>query len=401
MIGHTKVSGPLAVLADGFRAELDRLGYTRSSREFKLAEVAKLSSWMEVRGLGVSDLCRARVEEFLADVAVWPGRARTLVAMRPLLAWLRDRGLCRDAPPPPPEPLDELMERYRDWLANDRQLAARTIERYQKGACRFLEDRLRQGGAGGSVVEGLSEQEVTAFLLAEASRGLSPGSLQVVVAVLRSFLRFLYLQGMIPAPLGQAVPPVPGWKDTGVPPCMPATQVKALLASCDRSTTSGKRDFAILVLLARMGLRASEVARLELDDFDWRAGEIVVHGKAGRCDRMPLPNDVGEAAGTYLLKARPRVEHRAAFVTLVAPPRPLKTTTIGQMVWRQCRIAGLEPVRAHRLRHALATELLAKGVRLPEIAQVLRQRDLATTAVYAKVDHAALRELARPWLVVP
>jgi integrase/recombinase XerD len=154
-----------------------------------------------------------------------------------------------------------------------------------------------------------------------------------------------------------------------------------------------------LLLIARLGLRAAEVAGLELDDFDWRAGELVVRGKAGRCDRMPLPREVGEAVATYLVQARPSVEIRSAFLTLVAPPRPIGHTTVSQMVWRQCRMAGLEPVRAHRLRHTLATELLSGGVRLPEIAQVLRQRDLAT-AIYAKVDYTALRELARPWLVV-
>jgi site-specific recombinase XerD len=318
------------------------------------------------------------------------------------LNWLRERGLCGDDPEPAVGPFDALMDRYRSWLVADRQLAPRTVERYQKAARRFLEDRLGQNrnGAGESVVEGLSEQDVTTFLLAEASRGLAPGSLQGVVADLRSLLRFLYLHGLIAVPLGQGVPPVPGWKDTAVPRSMPAAEVETLLASCDRSTTSGKRDVAILMLLARMGLRAGEVASLELDDFDWRSGELVVHGKGGRRDRMPLPIDVGEAVGSYLLEARPRVEGRAAFLTLVAPPRPLKTTTIGQMVWRQCRIAGIEPVRAHRLRHALATELLAGGVKLPEIAQVLRQRDLATTAVYAKVDYAALRGLVRPWVVV-
>lgn len=401
MIGRTKVSGPLAPLADGFRAELDRLGYTPSSREFKLAEVARLSAWLERRGAGASDVCSARLEQFLADQAARSGRARTLVAMRPLLGWLRDQGLCGDDPAPAPGPLDGLMGRYRDWLVDDRQLASRTIDRYQQGARRFLESRLRRLDADGSAVEDLSERDVTTYLLAEASRGLSPQSLQVVVAQLRSLLRFLHLHGMITAPLGQGVPAVPGWKDTRVPRPLPAAQVETLLASCDRSTPSGKRDFAILVLLARLGLRASEVARLELDDFDWRAGEIVVHGKGGRCDRMPLPSDVGEAVGCYLLQARPRAGSRAALLTLVAPSRPLRTTAIGQVVWRQCRIAGVEPVRSHRLRHALATGLLAEGVKLPEIAQVLRQRDLATTAVYAKVDYAALRELARPWLVVP
>ena len=399
MIGHTKVPGPLAVLADGFRAELDRLGYTPSSREFKLAEVARLSAWLERRRLGARDICPARVREFLADLAAQSGRAPTLVAMRPLLDWLRDRGLCGDDPPAPaPGPLDELMERYRYWMVTDRQLAPRTIVRYEQGARLFL-GRARKGGGPAGVV-GLGEEAVTAFLLAEASRGLSAQSLQGRVAELRSLLRFLYLHSVIATPLGQGVPPAPGWKDTGVPRRMAAAEVQALLDSCDRATVSGKRDLAILLLLARMGLRAAEVAGLALDDFDWRAGELVVHGKAGRRDRMPLPAEVGEAVATYLLEARPGVECRTVFMTLVAPPRPLGHTTVSQMVWRQCRIAGLEPVRAHRLRHALATELLSKGVRLPEIAQVLRQRDLATTAIYAKVDYLALRELALPWLVV-
>jgi site-specific recombinase XerD len=398
MIGRKKVPGPLAVLADGFRAELDRLGYTPSSREFKLAEVAKLSAWLESRGLGAGDICLARIEEFLSDLAAQPGRAPTLVAMRPLLAWLGRLGLTTDDPPPAPGPLDALMGRYRHWMVTDRQLAARTIRRYEQGARLFLNFQARQGGKPAGA-EGLSERVVTAFLLAEASRGLSAKSLQGRVAELRSLLRFLYLQAMITTPLGEGVPPVPGWKDTAVPRRLAAAEVQALLDSCDRATASGKRDLAILLLLARLGLRAAEVAGLELDDFDWRAGELVVRGKAGHRDQMPLPAEVGEAVAAYLLQARPRAGSRAAFLTLRPPPRPMGHTTVGQVVWRQCRIAGVEPVRAHRLRHALATELLSRGVRLPEIAQVLRQRDLATTAVYAKVDYSALRELALPWLV--
>src|SRR6266542_905787 len=175
MIGHTKVSGPLAVLADGFRAELDRLGYTPSSREFKLAEVARLSAWLERRGLGAGDICSARLEEFLADLAARSGRAPTLVAMRPLLAWLRGRGLCGDDPQPAPGPLDELMERYRHWMVTGRQLAPRTIGRYEQGARLFLDGRARRGG-GPAGVEGLDEEAVTAFLLAAAARGDgSPG----------------------------------------------------------------------------------------------------------------------------------------------------------------------------------------------------------------------------------
>ncbi|MGH8997293.1 MAG: tyrosine-type recombinase/integrase [Acidimicrobiales bacterium] len=399
MIGHTKVSGPLSVLTGGFRVELDRLGYTPGSREYKIAELARLSAWLEARGMGVGDVCSSRLEEFFADLEAGSRRAPTLVAMRPLLAWLRQQGLCGDDPTPTPGPLDELMARYRHWMATARQLAPRTMSRYEQGARLFLAGRAGLD-AGSTGLVGLRLEEVTAFLLAEASRGLSSKSLQGRVAELRSLLRFLYVQAIVTTPLWEGVPPVPGWKDTGVPPRLAAAEVQALLDSCDRATTGGKRDFAILVLLARMGLRASEVAGLAIDDFDWHAGEVAVRGKAARCDRMPLGAEVGGAVATYLLEARPRAESRRAFLTLVAPPRPIGHTTVSQMVWRQCRIAGLKPVRAHRLRHALATDLLAKGVRLPEIAQVLRQRDLATTAVYAKVDYTALRELARPWLVI-
>jgi integrase/recombinase XerD len=399
MIGHTKVSGPLSALPEEFRAELDRLGYTPGSRENKIAELARLSAWLEAHGLGVGDICSARLEEFSADLRALSRRAPTLVAMRPLLVWLRGQGLCGDDPAPTPRPFDELMARYRHWMATERQLAPRTISRYEQGARLFLATRAGPGG-GQAHLEGLRLGEVTSFLLAEASRGLSSKSLQGRVAELRSLLRFLYVQAIVAAPLWEGVPPVPGWKDTGVPPRLSAREVQVLLDSCDRERKSGKRDFAILVLLARMGLRAAEVAGLVLDDFDWRAGEVAVRGKGARLDRMPLGAEVGEAVAAYLLEARPRAQSRRAFLTLVAPPRPIGHTTVSQMVWRQCSIAGLEPVRAHCLRHALATDLLSKRVRLPEIAQVLRQRDLATTAVYAKVDYEALRELARPWLVV-
>jgi site-specific recombinase XerD len=209
----------------------------------------------------------------------------------------------------------------------------------------------------------------------------------------------LYLKGLTDSALGEAVPPVPGWKDTAVPTLMSAAAVRALLDSCDRATPTGKRDFAMLMLLARLGLRAAEVAGLGLGDLDWRAGEVAVRGKARREDRLPLPTDVGEALAGYLIEGRPRVESRTVFLTVAAPWRPLWSTAVSQTVWRQCARAGLTPVRAHRLRHALATDLLGQGVTLPEIAQVLRQRDLATTAIYAKVDHAKLRELALPWPV--
>jgi len=394
-----RVSGPLAPYAEGYRIELQRLGYTPSSTEFKVNEMSHLSRWLEGNGLGVGDVATATVVAFLTDWGVGVGRVPTLRAMKPLLEWLFIQGVIGTDPPPPRRAVDDLMDDYRRWMVTERALAARTVWRYEATARRFLVGRVKTAEATGA--KSLTGQAVTAFLLAEASRGLARGSLQGRVAELRSLLRFLHWKGLTDSALTESVPPVPGWKDSAVPPRLATAAVRTLVDSCNRATPTGMRDFAMLLLLSRLGLRAAEVARLELDDVDWRAGEFVVRGKARREDRLPLPTDVGEALSVYLVQARPRVESRTVFLTVAAPPRPLWPTTVSQMVWRQCVRAGLPPVRAHRLRHALATDLLDHGVALPKIAQVLRQRDLATTAGYAKVDYSALRELALPWPAVP
>jgi site-specific recombinase XerD len=210
-------------------------------------------------------------------------------------------------------------------------------------------------------------------------------------------LRFLYLQGLTPLRLGTAVPPVGGWRLAGLPPVMTAADVQLLLDSCDRGTDVGVRDFAIMTLVARLGLRSIEVARLELRDVDWRAGELVVRGKARRQDRLPLPADVGEALAAYLTRGRAPAGARRLFLTCRAPRRPIRADLVGDVVERACLRAGLPRVGPHRLRHALAAELLRRGAGLVAISQVLRHQDLATTALYAKVDLTTLRQVAQPW----
>ena len=395
-VARARVPGPLAPFADGFRAELDQLGYRLNAREHKVNEMSRLSRWLEGRGLGAGDLDDEVAGAFLADFGKGRRKQPTLLALRPLMDWLRREGVVAGPAGPGRGPADDLLDGYRRWMVAERGLAVRTIDRYEKTARRFLGRRARAAG-GGTGVEGLDAAAVTGFLLAEAGRALSPGSLRGRVAELRSLLRYLYLAGVTGCPLAAAVPPVPGWKDTAVPARLTPAQVRALLDGCDRSAAAGQRDLAMLMLMARLGLRAAEVAGLRLGDFGWRAGELTVLGKGRRSDRMPLPADVGEAVASYLVHARPRGVAGVVFLTVVAPHRPLVPTGVSEMVRRRCEQAGLGPVRAHRLRHALATELLGRGFTLPEIGQVLRQRDLATTAVYAKVDHAALRTLALPW----
>lgn len=197
--------------------------------------------------------------------------------------------------------------------------------------------------------------------------------------------------------LGTAVPPVGGWRLATLPPTMTAADIQMLLDSCDRASAVGIRDFAIMMLVARLGLRSIEVARLELPDVDWRAGEFLVRGKGHRRDRLPLPTEVGEALVAYLSVGRNPQGARHLFLTCLAPRGPIRADLVGDVVERACKRAGLPTVGPHRLRHALAGELLRQGAGLVAIGQVLRHQDLATTALYAKVDLGALRHVAQPW----
>ncbi|MDI7278024.1 MAG: site-specific integrase [Anaerolineae bacterium] len=290
---------------------------------------------------------------------------------------------------------DELLERYRRYLVEQRDLASRTVAHYDSMARGFLKECLPATGSVASLRD-LTVADVTAFVLRKTSC-LAGRSAKNSIGWLRPFLRFLRLEGLIAAQLAVALPPVAGWRQTQLPARLTPSEVEALLDSCDRSEAHGLRDFAILTLLARPGLRAIEVARLELDDLNWRMGEVVIRGKGRRYDRLPLPVDVGEALVAYLCDGRPRTELRHVFITQRAPLRGIGTSAVSKAVGNACKRVGIPPVGAHRLRHTLASEMLRQGLALPEIAQVLRHRDLAATAIYAKVDRVALRSVVQPW----
>ncbi|WP_292502587.1 site-specific integrase [Mesorhizobium sp.] len=221
-----------------------------------------------------------------------------------------------------------------------------------------------------------------------------------MVTALRSFLRFLQQRGLLATDLAVAVPGIAGWRLAHLPKALPAEQVERLLASCDRRTPAGRRDYAVLMLLARLGLRGGEVSALTLDDLDWDCGEIVVHGKGQRLARLPLPADVGAALVDYLRQDRPACSTRRVFIRIKAPRRSfVSPSTICCIVHRALKRAGLTPAfkGAHLLRHALATDLLRRGASLVEIGQLLRHSQPNTTQIYAKVDIAALRAIALPW----
>jgi integrase len=241
--------------------------------------------------------------------------------------------------------------------------------------------------------------DVTAFVLA-ACPGRAVGSAKLIVCALRSLLRWLHVTGQVPVSLAAAVPSVAGWRLSGLPKGLEPGQLRSLLGACDRRTPTGRRDYAIMLLLARLGLRAGEVARLGLDDIDWRRGEIAVFGKGDRGERLPLPADVGVAIAGYLRRGRPgTAQGRSVFVRVHAPLRALTTGGVTMVVFDAAQRAGLGRIHAHRLRHTAATAMLQAGSPLAEVGQVLRHRSALTTAIYAKVDRDALAVLARPWPV--
>ncbi len=389
------VSGPLAPFAVGFEAWLRCRAYSSSATANRLCQFDQLSRWLQREGLSAGDLTIERAGRF-AESRRARGRV-TWVSSQSValpLEYLRELGVVSAPAAMVVEgPLEELLAGYRRFLLAERRLSEHTVrDAYVPAARLFLAGREDADGFG---LERLSAADVSVFLVAECPKRSVTGARDLASA-LRSFLRYLHLVGLIEAPLVWAVPSVADLRDRTLPRGLEPAAVRKMLASCDRRRTVGRRDYAILLLLSRLGLRRGEVARLGLDDVDWRSGLLLVGGKGGRYDELPLPVDLGEAIVSYL-RRRPRCESRALFVRMTAPLRGLAPHTVGWIVREACTRAGLPRVGAHRLRHTTATEMLRHGASLAEIGQVLRHREQKTTAIYAKVNREALRALARPW----
>ena len=389
------VSGPLAPFAVGFEAWLRSRAYSSSATANRLCQFDQLSRWLAREGLGVGELTGELAGRFAES-----RRARGLVTWTSSqslvlpLEYLGELGVMPASAAMVVEgPLEELLAGYRRFLLVERRLSQHTVrDAYVPAARLFLAGR---GCPDGLALERLAAADVSVFLVAECPKRSVTGARDLASA-LRSFLRYLHLAGLIEAPLVWAVPSVADLRDRTLPRGLEPAAVRKMLASCDRRRTVGRRDYAILLLLSRLGLRRGEVARLGLDDVDWRNGLLLVGGKGGRYDELPLPVDLGEAFVSYL-RRRPRCESRALFVRMTAPLRGLAPHTVGWIVREACTRAGLPRVGAHRLRHTAATEMLRHGASLAEIGQVLRHREQKTTAIYAKVNREALRALARPW----
>lgn len=386
------VSGPLAPLADDIGEELARRGYTLRSIRDHLYVVSWLSRWLEAKCLAVDGLTLAVVEEFFR-LRKAQGHLKWLTwrSVSALLGCLGIEWAVEGHSAATPH--EAIVASYRDYLLAERGLDTGTVAQYLRRARVFLswlptpiEARLAD----------LSAEQVTTFIMVWCP-GHGAADAKMMVTALRSLLRFLHVTGRVSVPLVDAVPSVPGWRRVRLPRMIGADQVTRLLAGCDRSSPAGLRDHAVIVLMARLGLRAGEVGALQLSDVDWQAGLVTVRGKGNRLDVLPLPVDVGETMGDYLQHGRPRTPARPhLFVCSVAPFGPLRTNTIISIVHRACRRASLPAFGPHRLRHAVACDLLAVGASLEEIGQLLRHSDQATTSQYAKVDLARLGGLVMP-----
>ena len=389
---------PLLVQVLPFADSLMESGYAATTIQSKLGLLIDLGEWLRRRGLAVKDLDERRIETFITDrrrKGLLRRGDRTTV--RQLLDHLRERHVVqRVTPTCDVSPLAAILDRYEKHLRSERGLTTATIINYLPFARKFLSDRF---GEGPFLLKVVRPRDISGFILRHA-RTMSCRRAQLMTTVFRSFFRFLFQRGELQVDLAPSIPTVADWRLSTLPRYITAEEVIRVLGSCDRHTATGRRDYALLLLLARLGLRAGEIVAMQLEDIDWRSGEILVRGKGLLYDRMPLPVDVGQALAVYLRHDRPSSKTRRVFVCRKAPQRGFSgPSTVSTIVRRALDRAGLHPgfKGAHLLRHSLATSMIRSGASMSEIGEILRHRSPSTTEIYAKLDFEGLRSLAQPW----
>jgi len=393
------LDGPVAAHIGAFARSLSRQGYTRSSIRRQVLLAARFSHWLKQRGVALPYVNCDHTSRYLRDrprrVQLGLGDA---AALRHLVDFLRREGVtaAEKIIPRRTTPAERCAHEYGQHLRDACALARATIINYVPFIRGFLTDRF---GDGPVRLARLNAGDVVRFVQRQAPQ-LHLKRAKLLTSALRSFLRYARYRGAVVRDLAAAVPIVANWSMPSIPRAIGAEQVRRLLASIDRHTAIGRRDHAILLLLARLGLRSGEVAFLELEDINWDAGQVSVRGKRGHRTALPLPADVGAAIAAYLRQGRPRSNSRRVFLRSKAPIRGfLGQCGVGSIVRHALQRAGIQaPTKgAHQFRHALATQMLRHGASLTEIGDVLRHRSTQTTTIYAKVDLKALRTLALPW----
>jgi len=389
--------GSLGVYLDVYKALLQEQGYSRGSTYLHLRIVADFSRWLRRQRLSAKDLDERTVKRYLRSRRRFVDRYRgaSFVPYK-FLGMLRARGTLKQSPRPVPDACEVAVAKFKQYLAQERGLSVSTQRNYTRFAHQFLRERFARDRLQ---LSRLSATAVTAFIQRHVHER-SPRSAQHIVGSLRAFLRYLRYCGEITTDLAACVPTVPNLSYSMLPRFLQPGQARKVLDHCDRRRTPGLRNYAILLLLARLGLRACEVVAMTLDDIDWRAGSLTVRGKGGQRAEMPLPGEVGRAIAIYLKKSRPRCASRRLFIRERAPRIGFAdSSAVSTLVERALAAAGVDSPHtgAYVFRHSLATEMLRHGASLGEIGQLLRHAHPDTTQIYAKVDVGALRPLALQW----
>jgi site-specific recombinase XerD len=391
-------NGPHGQLIEGYAAKLVEDDLAQHGIWRCLNVVGGLLSWMASHRIKVTDLNEAGVERYLRD----RGNRQTIqagdhAALKRWLSVLRATGTIAPAALSQATPHDQIFAEFGDYLKRERGLTPKSIVRHLP----FIRQFLREVCPGGAGDLGEIRQEAVIAYIERHARDWSPSCGKAMCSSLRTFLRYLHHQGLNPLALAGCVPSIRRWKLASLPSHLSAAQVQKVLVGCDRATVMGRRDYAILMMLARLGLRADEVATLTLDDIDWRSGEMLLSAKGRQRARMPMPPDVGAAVVTYLRDGRPKSRCRRLFLRTLAPHVGFSSggaiTWIAKTALERAEIHGCAHHGAHVFRHSLATELLRSGATLSEIGQLLRHESHDTTRIYAKVDVETLRTLSQPW----
>lgn len=391
------LDGPLGPFFDSYNTEMCSEGYAQQTRETQIRLVADFGRWLARHRLGAQEVTAELFEPFLRARA----RRRHLTgceasALKRLMRLLVRERIVAEPARPALTPVEGLLAEFGHYLQEERALSSRTQFYYLIFVREFLKERF---GNRSVDLSSLCAADVTGFVRRRAAT-IQSKRVQLMTTALRSFLRFARYRGDIGKDLAACVPAIANWKLSTIPRAIPADQVELLLSSIDRKTAVGRRDYAILLILARLGLRAGEIKALTLGDLDWPEGLITVRGKAGRYSQLPMPADVGEAIADYLRNARPTSESRCVFLRSRAPAGTFRgESAIASVVKSALERAAIDAPRkgAHQFRHGLASQMLRQGATLSEIGELLRHRSPQTTAIYAKVDLASLATLALPW----
>ena len=390
--------GPLGASVDAFAQQLIDQGYAKTSVRYALQLAADLGRWLKRCRIGVTQVTAEHLACYLRDRSL-RGHFRSGDAgiVRRLLRRLIEQGIVAPEPPIEPTPAERLETEFRRYLERERRLAPATVFNYLEFARRFLAQNFPHGEVR---LDHLRATDVVGFVQREATRLHHAKRAKLMTTAVRSFLQYAQYRGLIATDLRTSVPTVANWSMASLPNALSSDELQRLLSGCERQTALGRRNWAILLLLARLGLRAGEVVGLRLDDLDWTAGELCIHRTRMPADRLPIPHDVGTALTDYLCHVRPVCASRRVFVRLRAPHRGFTSSAaISSLVRRALAHAGLDPAHkgAHLLRHTVATQMLRQGASLAEIGELLRHHSQQTTMIYAKVDLDLLRPLALPW----